>query len=139
MRYFIAISLIFSLNFTLYSETGKYYDKFVKEFQDIVKKKDAKRLIEHLSADGIDLVATSNPERWSKEQVAEYLSSKEPNEVKEFFFKVLPEEFRDNNIDINENPQKDGCELDSNLRGSGIQVYIKKKEDSWVITGFGYI
>jgi hypothetical protein len=139
MRYLITTTIIVFAGIMLYSQNNKYYDRYVKEFQDIVFKKDAKRLIEHLSADGIDLVATSNPEKWSKKQVAEYLSSKEPNEVKEFFFKVLPEEFNDRNIDVNENSAKDGCDLDSNLRGSGIQVYIKKKGDSWVITGFGYI
>ena len=139
MKYLIAMTLLLSFSIILYSENNKYYDKYIKEFQNIVLKKDVKKLIEHLSPDGIEIVAASNPEKWSKEEVAEYLNSEEPNEVKEFFFKVLPEEFKDKNIDVYENPQKDGCNLDSNLRGSGIQIYIKKNGDSWVITGFGYI
>ncbi len=139
MRYLFIAAIVFSFSTILYPANNKKYDKYVKEFREIILKKDVQKLIDHLSPDGIEMVATNNPEKWTKEKVAEYLNSSEPNEITNFFFTVLPDEFNAKKIDVNENSQKDGCELDSNLRGEGIQVYIKKKSDSWVITGFGYI
>lgn len=139
MKKIIAIALFLSIATVLFSGEKRYYDNFVTELRDIVAKKDVKKLIDHLSPEGIEMIATRRPETWTKAKVAEFLNSKESNSIINFFFIDLPDEFSKKNVDIFENSQKDGCDLDSNLRGKGIQVKIKKKGTGWVIAGFGYL
>ncbi len=139
MKHLITAALILVIGFAAYSEESKKYSKYVDELRNIVVKKDVKKLADHLSPDGIEMIATVNPEIWTKEKVAGFLNSKDPNSIKDIFFNVLPSELKEKKIEVYEDESKDGFELNSDLKGSGIHIKIKLKGDTWIITGFGYL